>query len=50
LPKEIKKKTDEKNKKVDPTKINSLDHSAGSEIESNKKEGSEESLQHEVKI
>lgn len=48
LLKEIKKKTDDKNKKVDPTKTNSLDASAGSEIESNKKEGSEEAVQLEV--
>jgi protein TIF31 len=48
LLKEIKKKTDDKNKKVDPTKTNCLDASAGSEIESNKKEGSEEAVQHKV--
>lgn len=47
LLKEIKKKTDDKNKKVDPTKTNCPDALAGSEIENNK-EGSEEAVQHEV--
>jgi hypothetical protein len=44
----LKRKTDDKNRKVDPTKINFLDASAGSEIESNKNNGSEEVFQHEV--